>query len=120
MDVTVINPLQISLLEKSVDTPGHSITVAFNRKYNQYGEACLNQGITFAPLPVETFGGWHNTAAEHIKRLGKALGRNTGQDEGDTTRHLFQRLSVLLVRGNVSLLINRIPDFPGAEVDGIT
>ena len=80
----------------------------------------LNQGKTFAPLPVETFGSWHNAAADHIKRLGKALGRNTGQDEGDTTMHLFQRLSLLLVRGNVSLLINRIPDFPGAEVDGIT
>ena len=120
MDVTVINPLQLALLARSAEAPGHSLSVAFNRKYTQYGEACLDQGIVFAPLPVETFGGWHESAANHIKRLGKALGRSTGQDEGETTRHLFQRLSVLLVRGNVSLLINRIPDFPSPEVDGIT
>ena len=82
---------------------GHSLTVAFNRKYNQYGEACFNKGITFALPPVETFGGWHNAAADSIIRLDKALGRNTVKDEGDTTRHLFQRLSVLLVKGNVSL-----------------
>ena len=34
---------------------------------------------------------------------------NIGEDEDQTVQHLFQKLSLLLMRGNSALLINRVP-----------
>ena len=39
-----------------------------------------------------------------------ALARQSGEDEDQTVRHLHQRLSLLLMRGNAALLINRVPE----------
>ena len=79
---------------------------------------CENEGMAFKPLPVENMGGWHEDALEQIRKLGQALARASGQEEPEVVHHLFQRLSVLLMRGNAALLINRVPAFPDPEVDG--
>ena len=52
--------------------------------------------------------------------LGAALARQKGQEESETTRHLFQRVSLTLARGNSSLLVSRSPedDLLPPEVDG--
>ena len=72
----------------------------------------------FIPVAAETLGGLHDVAVDQVKRLGAALSRQTGQEEGEVTRHLFQRLSLHLMRGNAALLVNRSPEFPEPEVDG--
>ena len=77
------------------------------------------EGIVFIPLPVETLGGWHENAVIQVKKLWSAQPRQTGQEESVAIGHLFQRLSVLLVKGNAALFLNRIPSFPDAHIDGI-
>ena len=47
----------------------------------------------------------------------RAQARTTGKDEDKAIRHLFQRLEVLLVKGNAALLVNRIPSHPLASVN---
>jgi len=61
---------------------------------------------------------WEKQAEMQIKRLGAALARHTGQDEGEKTRHLFKRLAVLLAKGNAALFLNRVPSHPSAIIDG--
>ena len=65
-----------------------------------------------------TLGGWHAKAVLQIKRLARAQARTTGKDEDEAIRHLFQRLAVLLVKGNAALLVNRIPSHPLPSVNG--
>ena len=57
----------------------------------------------------------------HFKKLGAVLARHRGEEEHIEVRHLFQRLSLLLMRGNASLLVNRVPgeDEVDADVDGV-
>jgi hypothetical protein len=50
-------------------------------------------------------GGWHKKAVELLRKLARAQARSTGNEED--VRHLFQRLGVLLVKGNAALLLNR-------------
>ena len=59
-------------------------------------------------------------AVQQVKKLGAALVRHQGQEEQEVVRHLFQRLGLVLMRGNAQLLVNRMPpeDLPEAEVDG--
>ena len=77
------------------------------------------EGIVFIPLPVETLGGWHENAVIQVKKLWSAQPRLTGQEESVAIAHIFQRLSILLVRGNVALFLNRIPSFPDPQTYGI-
>ena len=44
--------------------------------------------------------------------------RQTGQEERECQSHLFQCLSIVLVRGNCALFVNRIPDIITADIDG--
>ena len=83
--------------------------------------ACQLQGLVFLPLAVETLGGLHRVAVEQLKRLGAAVGRHQGSDERVSSRQLFQRLSLTLMRGNAALIIGRRPDddIASAQIDGI-
>ena len=46
---------------------------------------------------------------EQIGKLGAAVARHSGQEEGEATSQLWQKLSVSLMKGNAALLTNRIP-----------
>ena len=65
-------------------------------------------------IAADTLSGLHGVASQ-IKILGLALSHQEGEDEQLETRNLFQRLSLLLVMGNSSLLIKGAPD-EGAQL----
>jgi hypothetical protein len=46
-----------------------------------------------------------------VKKVASAQARQTGEEQSEATRHLYQKLSVLLARGNAALLLNRFPSF---------
>ena len=54
-----------------------------------------------------------------MKKIGAAKARQTGEEEDVAVKHLFQKLSILLMRGNAALLLNRIPSIPDPEEDGV-
>ena len=58
-------------------------------------------------------------ALEQFRKLGSALARHTGQEEGEEIDHLVKRVSILLQKGLSAMLFNRIPGHPPAEVDGL-
>ena len=118
LDVTVVSPLLPTRVKDSAATPGHTLSVAFSDKCRNTFQACARENIRFIPLPVETLGGWHDKAADQIRKLARASARNTGREEEEAIRHLFQRLAVLLVQGNASLLINRVQCFPPQKLMG--
>ena len=118
MDVTVVNPLQDKFVAQAADRPGHALQARFKEKMLKHGEPCRAAGMVFVPLVVETLGGWEEQAVIQVKRIGAALARQTGQDEAEKQRHLFQRLAVLLAKGNSSLFLNRMPTHPDPTIDG--
>ena len=112
--------MQQELVEAAATTAGYSLTYAYNWKVSRggVGAACQREGIVFLPLPVETLGGWHDTAVQQIKKLAAALSRQTGEESSVTTSHLYQTLSIHLMKGNSALLRNRIPNLPESHIDG--
>ena len=109
LDVTVINPLQDAEVHGAATTPGHALNTAHKRKLDKSWEACHSQGIEFVPIAVESLGAWHKCAVAEIVKLGGALARQNGDEEGITVQRLFQQLSLSLMRGNAALLNNRNP-----------
>ena len=109
LDVTVINPLQAATVAQAAETPGYALQVAHRRKLDKSWQPCNDQGIVFLPLAVESLGAWHKSAIAEIKKLGSSLARHTGEEETVTVKHLFQQLSLALMKGNAALLNNRNP-----------
>ena len=99
-------------------TAGHALSHAYTRKMRGAADACQAQGVTFLPMVVESFGGWHEAAVREVERLGAALARQSGQEEEEAVRHLWGKLGMLLQRGNAAILANRVPSFPNPAIDG--
>jgi hypothetical protein len=108
-DVSVVSPVQSAILDRAVDTPGAALAMRKATKIRAHDEVCRNQDINFVPLIVETFGGWDKDAFIYLKEMASCMARRTGENPSTAKRHFFQRLSdsVILQRGNASLLISR-------------
>ena len=119
LDITVINPLQQTLLDRSAANPGHALQVAFNRKMSKHGEDCRMAGIAFMPLPLDTLGAWGESRSREVKRMGSSLARHTGGEESKVIRHLIQRVSVTLMKVTANLILNRRPNNSSTNIDGI-
>ena len=98
--------------------PGYALTQAYQNKMRVTADLCDQQGIAFIPMAAESLGGWHKVTLEQLRKLGSALARHTGQEEGETISHLLTRASVLLQKGLSSLLLNRIPGHPSPAIGG--
>ena len=96
--MTVVSSLQQTLVERSSTTAGAALSHAYSRKETQSLEDCLNENIIFIPLPLECLGGLHPKTMEVVKTLGRQLSLHTGRDEAQTVNHLFQRLSIVLMK----------------------
>ena len=118
LDVTITHPLQDQTVAQAAVTPGHAMTVAYERKMRGAGELCRQEGLAFIPIVAESLGGLHDIATKEIRKIGAALARHTGEDEGQTVAHLFTRCAILIQRGLAALLVNRIPDYPPATISG--
>ena len=118
IDVCVVSSLQTLLVGRASEEPGYALQHRYEQKWRKYGDACQAEGIVFQPMPIEVLGGWHEAGAKVVKQIGQALARSTGQEESIVIKHLFERLSVLLVRGNSQLVTNRFPH-PESQTDGI-
>ena len=80
----------------------------FKRKWFVKYEGCRLEGMVFISMVVETFGGWEESAVVQLNKLGAALARHTGEEESEKIRPLYQRLAILLVKGNATLFLNRL------------
>ena len=54
-----------------------------------------------------------------MKKIGSSLARQSGGEEGEVMRHLVQRLSVILMRINANLMLNRGHTSDQPQIDGI-
>ena len=118
-DVTVTHPHQKATVARAVTTPDHAACKVYTRKIREAGDQYRQQGIVITPLVVETLGGWHKVTEVDLRKLGAALARQTGQEDSMATSRLFQNLSVLLGKGNHSMINNRQSGLVPSSIDGI-
>ena len=81
LDVTVVSPLQTALVDRCAADHSAALDHAHDRKMASAFQACAGVGVSFFPLAVETFGGWHQEAFVHLTHIGRALARQTATPE---------------------------------------
>ena len=87
LEFTTVNPLQAALVRGASQKVESAVDQAHRVKCRKYGERCAREGITFLPLAVETLGGWHTSALDSIRRLGRKVARNVGKEDQKVKRH---------------------------------
>ena len=120
LDITVVNPLQVAMVQQAAVAPGHALVKAYDKKMAKHGEACGRAGIVFKPIPFETLGGWGAESVVQVKMMGSALALawHLRGEESEVIRHLVQRVSILLVEVNANLLLNCAPNNSPPHIDG--
>ena len=109
LDVTVISTLQSLTLSGAAHTQGHALQIGEKRKMAAHKESCHAVGVSFTPMVIESLGGWSEIASHNISRIGRLMGQRSGSPPSESTRHLFQRLSITLWRGNANMWLKRLP-----------
>ena len=118
LNILSLSPFQQATLERAAREPGYALALKKQQKWSKYGELCRAENIEFSALAVETSGGWEGDAEQIITKISRSLARAIGQEESDMTRHLFGKLSVLLMRSNASMIINRTSIHPLSSTYG--
>ena len=107
----MITPMQSAVIDREAQESGYALQYAWERKMQRAFDACNTHRISFIPLPVETFGGWHPVAVRHISRLGRELARSPANSSQESaSKHLFQRLALSIQKGNAALILSRSTD----------
>jgi hypothetical protein len=88
------------------------------RKWGVLAGTCRDAGIGFIPLAVETIGGWGRAASDFLSSVGRLQSSRLGLDRSETIKHLFQKLSVSLWRGNATMWLSRLT-IPHSSIDGV-
>ena len=115
-DVTVSSPLSPSYVDKSARDASFTLNSSFEGKFKKHGDHCRSKNVVFCPLPVQTLGSWHPEAAAELKRVGDSLAKRSVNDGKTAVTHFFQRLAVLLQRGNAHLILSREPSYPASHL----
>ena len=112
MDVTVISSFQPLTLRGAASSAGHALSVGEHRKMSAHAPACRAVGVSFIPLAFEALGSKSEATTTSLSRIGRILGQRLGVSPAVSIRHLFQRCSVSLWRGNAALWLHRFPIGP--------
>ena len=110
--------MQPLTLKGAASTPGYALGVAEERKIAAHAEDCQAAGVHFIPLVMETVGGWGRDLIETVKSLWRLQAQRLGSEPAKATRHLAQKVSISLWRGNAALWTARQPSVPSV-VDGL-
>ena len=74
------------------------------------------EGISFYPIAFTSLGLWHRVAVTEISRLVKSKCLRLGLEEKKTLDQEMKMLSVVIQKGNASMLVGR-QIFPANEVN---
>ena len=99
LDISVISTLQQRTLQGAAETQGYALSICEERKMAAHAVSCRAVGVSFIPLAIESLGGWSELGAKTINHIGRLLGQRLVICPSTTSRHLFQRCSVLCGEG---------------------
>jgi len=110
--------MQQATINGAAVTQGHALLVGEARKISAHEAACSAAGISFVPLVMESIGGMSASTVNTLTCIGRLLGQRLGIPPSDSIRHLLQRCSISVWRGNAALWLRRSPTF-APSIDGV-
>jgi hypothetical protein len=109
-DVAVTDPTQKAFVNYSSSISGYGAFTYAQKKVEKYSEALAqDDSVELTPLIAETYGGWNKEAHSFFSMLSSWLSPRVSYKSKDIIlKDIYQRLSVILQRGNARMLLARI------------
>ena len=110
MDFATTSPLQQRVVSSAaVESLAAAMSYEMHKLSDrQTAERCRQHGVRLAPMVVESFGGWGQTAQRAFKWLAHANASRTGHSVSQATMDLYSGLSIILWRANARALLARV------------
>ena len=91
--------------------------VGESRKRDLHYAPCASASISFIPLLFESLDGLSSLTSQTISAICLHLAQRIGASSAITRRHLYQKCSISLWRGNAALWLHRINTIPPGVAD---
>ena len=108
--MSVISPTQDAIIDRAANVAASAIEMRKTEKTRKLADNCRASGIRFQPVVVETFGGWDPEAVKLLKAMATHCAPRKSLPPALEIKQFFQRLSIVLQRGNATLLLCRDND----------
>eukprot|EP00731_Ephydatia_muelleri_P034029 Em0045g14a len=106
-DLTVVSPLNPTIISEAGRTAGSAAVAAELRKHSANDAKCSELGWTCIPLVAESYGAWGSEAVQAFSRLASYLATRTNSPKSKVACSLYGRLNLTLVRANARALLLR-------------
>ena len=120
IDVTVTNPMQLSL-PRLAEVSG-SIAIELKeaeKERDAAAEAVRKAGHEFRPIAVNAFGGVASDSLKILQTIARRACTQTCRMYGLEMGHLMQRLSVCVNRGSAQMILSRLEGARQAETSSV-
>ena len=115
IDVTVVSPIQATLINNSSNVRMFAANKAAEEKKSKYHELCSQQGTIFVPFALENFGGLHCISLHITKKLFALIHSRTSDPIWLISKTKLEYLSFRLQRAIANSIIKRIPEYNATE-----
>ena len=110
-DMTVVSAFLAAILSVTAVRRGHAAAQAEVLKDAHSLEPCRLQNMLFAPLAVETCGGWGRVAQATFRKLSTMIAARSGRLQSEELHWMYQRHSVAMQRDNARMILRRAPEY---------
>ena len=111
VDVTVVNPLAPSYVEKEAKFPGSTLQKAEAQKMCQHEDMASARSMRFFPLAFTCFGVPGNRTLSFLRKCGSFT-----KDQGGFVKHALMCLGITMQRGNAMMSSSAVHDW---RVNGV-
>jgi len=105
----VVSPTAPTHVTAAAAAHGATAKAAESQKTRKYGPLCHNASVEFWPVGFETFGTPGPEAERLLRLLGERLAARWNLARPHAISRLRQKVSVGLLRGVATMLLNRLP-----------
>jgi hypothetical protein len=112
LDITVVSPLQKSLIKMAAEKPGVGAALGESRKDSKFAEKCERMNLDFLPLAFESFGRWGEQGEEVLRQIARCISNRSSISFSKSFFQLSGQVAIALQRGNAILLLERTRVIP--------
>jgi hypothetical protein len=109
MDITIISPLQHSLVDKAAEDKNAVFAEGEKRKEKKYAALCATRDVVFIPLVATTYGGWSDRAMATFERIIAAEANNLHLPLASVRNNFYGQMAVAIARYTAWAILDRRP-----------
>ena len=108
VDVAVVHPQSVKIVDQASKSPDAANLAAENRKNSKYLEVCNDSSIQFKPLAIEFYGRLSPNALSFVAKLSTAIANRFGGSVSTVSRDIQTKIMITLTKISARAVLERV------------